>query len=118
MVFLVLVLQPFEDLERLLNGRLGNLNLLKTPRQSAVLLEIFSVLVIRRRADAPKISVDQRRFENVGGIHGAAGHRTCPHDVMDLIDKQDRPLLGVGQIRDQVFGRLEGGATGNLARSP
>ncbi|OPY90970.1 MAG: hypothetical protein A4E72_00390 [Syntrophus sp. PtaU1.Bin208] len=88
-ILFVLFLQSFEDLKGLFNGRFRNFNLLKPPGQGAVFLKILSILIIGRRADAPELSVDKRRFEDVGGIHGAAGYRSRPYNVMDLIDKED-----------------------------
>ena len=36
--------------------------------------------------------------------------------AVDLVDEQDRALLGVGEIGEQVLGRGEGGAAGDLQR--
>jgi hypothetical protein len=71
-VALEAVLQAAQDLHRLLDRRLGDVDLLEAARQRAVLLEDIAVFLIRGRADALEIARGQHRLQEIRGIHGAA----------------------------------------------
>ena len=83
-------LETLEDLDRIGDRRLIDVDLLEPPHQRAVLLEILAVFLVGRRADAAQRARRERRFEKVRGIHRAAGGRACANDGVNLINEQDR----------------------------
>jgi hypothetical protein len=68
-VNLVLLLQPTEDRNRVLDTRLAHHHRLKPPRQRRVLLHVLPILVERRGADAVQLAARQGRLDHVGGVH-------------------------------------------------
>ena len=94
-VFLEIGLEPFQDLDRILNRRLVDVDLLEAPHQRAVLLEILTVLFIRCRADAADRAGGERRLEQVGRVHRAAGGRAGADHGVDLVDEHDRAGIGL-----------------------
>ncbi len=73
---------------RILNRRLGDHDGLETAFQRRVLLDIFAILVQRRRADAMQLAARQHRLEQVARIHAALGFARA-HNGMQLVDEQD-----------------------------
>ena len=53
MVDLVTFLEPAQDCDGRFDRRLGDQHRLKAPLQRGILLDVFAVLVERRRANAP-----------------------------------------------------------------
>ena len=87
---LVVRLQPAQDLHRILDRRLVDVDLLETADQRAVLLEVVAIFFISRRADAADIASGKRRLQQVRRIHRAArGGAGADHRV-DLVDEQHR----------------------------
>ena len=99
------LLQALEDFDGLLDRRLRHVNFLETARQRMVLFEDTAVFLIGGGADALERTTGQRRFEQVGGVHGAAGCRTGTNQRVNFVDEQDR-LLGVGQFLEYGFQAL------------
>ena len=93
MVRLIPLANPLEDPEGILDGGLGDLDLLETPGEGAVLFEILPVFVVGGRSDAAELSRDEGRLEDVSGIHRSAGDGPGADDVVDLVDEEDRLLL-------------------------
>ncbi len=89
-------MQALQDLDRLGDRRLADVDPLEPARQRAIALERLAVVLERRRADAAQLAVRQRRLEDVGGVHRAAAGRAGADDGVDLVDEQDRL-----RIRDQ-----------------
>ena len=69
-------------------------DLLETPFECFIGLEVFLVLIQCGRTDRPQVTPCQSRFEDVGGIHSSAGF-TGTYEGMNLIDKED-DLTGCG----------------------
>lgn len=96
-------LEPAQDADGVLHRRLGDVDLLETPRQCAVFLEDAAELLKRGGADAADLAGRQQRLQQVGRVHDAAGCRASPDDGMDLVDEQD----GVGPLAQLAEQRLE-----------
>ena len=93
-VFLVAGLEAAQDADRLVDARLVHVDLLEAPGQCAVLLEVVTVFLVGGRADAAQGPALQRRLEQVGGVHRpAAGGARADHRV-NLVDEQDRAVMG------------------------
>ena len=71
-IILEIGLQALEDRNRVFHRRLVDVDLLETPDQRAVLLEILPVLLVGGRADAADRTRRQRRLQQVRRVHGAA----------------------------------------------
>ena len=100
--FLEIGFQPFQDLDRVGHRRFGHVDLLKTPDKCAVLLEVLTILLIRRRSDAPYRAARQSRLQQVRRIHCAAARRTCADDRMNLVDKHDRAGISLDLLDDRL----------------
>ena len=85
---LVALFQAAQNGDRILNRRLGDHDGLETAFQRRVLLDIFAILVQRRRADAMQLAARQHRLEQVARIHAALGFARA-HNGMQLVDEQD-----------------------------
>ena len=101
----VLGLEAVQDLDRLADRRLDDVDLLEAPRQRAILLEDAAVFLERGRTDAAQFARRQRRLDQVGRIHGAAAGGAGADDGVDLVDEQHRAgdLLHRGQHRLQAL---------------
>ena len=64
-------LQPLEDLHRLLDGRLVDVDLLKAPRQRTVFLKNPAVLLVSGRPDAAQVAGGEHRLDQVRRVHDA-----------------------------------------------
>ena len=82
-------LQPLEDLERVLDRRLVDVDLLEPPRQRPVLLEVLAVLLVGGRAHAAQRARLQRRLQQVRGVHRPAAGRAGADHRVDLVDEED-----------------------------
>src|SRR4030042_1535506 len=89
-------LQTIENIDCLIDRRFLDINRLEPSLKRAVTLDIFFVLVIRRRADTPELTARKSRFQNVGCIYRAlGGSRT--DNRMKLIDEEDDRLGTIGR---------------------
>ena len=99
-MLLVVALQALEDLDRLLDGRLADLDLLEAARQRAVALERALYSAIRRRADAAQLARGEGGLEDVRGVHRPAADRAGADDGVDLVDEEDRVRLASSERID------------------
>lgn len=102
-VGLVGVPQALQDLDGLLDRRLGHHDGLETALQRGVLLDVLAVLVDGRRADDVQFTAGQRRFEHVAGVHGALAGRSGADHGVQLVDEQDRRVRGGADLVDDVL---------------
>ena len=104
-VLLVGGFQAAQDFHRILDRGFVHVDFLEAPHQSAVFLEIVAELFIGGRADAAQRALGQSRFQQVGGIHRAAGGGAGADDGVDFVDEQDRAgrVLHLGDDRLQPF---------------
>ncbi len=108
MVDFVLLLQPAQDRDRVLNRRLGHGNRLEPAGKGRVLLDILAIFVEGRGTDTMQIAPRQCGFQHVGGIHGAIGFAS-PDKGVQLVDEQDHLAVtagNIGQNRFQAFLKL------------
>ena len=96
-VHLVPLLQAAEDGDRVLDGRLADVDLLEAALQGRVLLDVLAVLVERRGADHAQLAAGQHRLDHVAGVHGALG-RAGADDGVELVDEGDDLARGVGDL--------------------
>ena len=87
-VLLVLVLEPAQDRDGVLDARLVDEDRLEAAGERRVLLDVLLVLVERGGADAVQLAARERGLEQVGGVHGAVGLAGADQGV-HLVDEQD-----------------------------
>ena len=93
-VDLVALLQAPKDRDRVLDGRLLDVDRLKPPLERRVLLDVFLVLGERRRTDGPQLPAGQRGLEHVGRVHRPFG-RAGSDQRVQLVDEEDDRALGL-----------------------
>ncbi len=90
MVPLVIGFQAAQDLDRILDRRLVDVDLLEAADQRAILLEVIAIFLVRGRADAADVAAGERGLQQVGRVHGAAAGGAGADHGVDLVDEQDR----------------------------
>ena len=88
MVLFVIRLQPTQNLHRILNRRLIDVDLLEAPHQGAVFFEIGAEFLVGGRTNAAQRARRQCRLEQVGRIHRPARRGTRTNDGVDFVDEQ------------------------------
>ena len=88
-VILEIGFQALEDRNRVFHRRLVDVDLLEPAHQRAVLLEMLAVFLVGRRAHAADRAGRQRRLEQVGRVHRAAGGGAGADHGVDFVDEQD-----------------------------
>src|SRR6266404_2576842 len=102
----VALLQASQDRDRVLDRRLTYEDGLEAPLERGVLLDVFAVLVQRRRPHDVELAARQRRLQHVGGVHRPFGlpradervqlideHDVTPFSCRDLFENRLEPLL-------------------------
>ena len=87
-VRLVAIAQALEDLDRVRDRRLLDLDRLEAPLERGVLLEVLAVLVERRRADGLQLAAGEHRLEDGRRVDRAFGG-TGADERVQLVDEQD-----------------------------
>ncbi len=100
-------LEPVQDGYRLFDARLGDVDLLESPRERVVFLEDTAVFLVRRRTDTANLTVCQHRLDQVAGIHDTARRGTGTDDGMDLVDEQNRARVLLYFLDDALEALLE-----------
>ena len=95
MVGLVLLLDPAQDLDGVLDARLADEHLLEAALQRGVLLDALAVLVERGRADHVQLAARQHRLEHVAGVHRGVAAGARADDRVQLVDEGDDLAAGV-----------------------
>ena len=88
MVDLVLLLQPTQNRDRVLDRRLAHEHRLEPPLERRVFLDVLAVLVQRRGTHDVQLTARQRRLQHVGRVHRALGGAGA-HQGVQLVDKDD-----------------------------
>ena len=96
-VDLVALLEPAQDRDRVLDGRLADEHRLEAALERGVLLDVLAVLVERRRADRAQLATREHRLEHVARVHRALGSAGAD-DRVQLVDEHDDLALGVGDL--------------------
>ena len=91
--------------DRVLHGRLLDINGLEAPLQRRVLLDVPAILIQRRRAHRLQLAPRQRRLEHVGRVHRAL-RRPRAHDRMQLIDEQHDVAVRMPHLVQHVLQTL------------
>ncbi|OPZ77663.1 MAG: hypothetical protein BWY79_01081 [Actinobacteria bacterium ADurb.Bin444] len=84
----VAIAQTLEDGDGLLNRRLFDQDLLKSPFQGRVLGQVLAVLVECGGADGLQFAPGQGRFQDGGGIDGPF-RSPGSHQIVDLVYEED-----------------------------
>ena len=100
-------LEALEDLDRVGDARLLDVDLLEPADQRAVLLEILPVFLVGRRADAAQRALRQRRLQQVRRVHRAARGGAGADDGMNLVDEEDRVLVLLDLLHHLLQALLE-----------
>ncbi len=92
---LVLLLDAAQDLDRVLDARLADEDLLETALEGRVLLDPLAVLVERGRTDHPQLTACEHRLQHVAGVHGGVAAGAGADDRVQLVDERDHLAAGV-----------------------
>ena len=92
---LVFVLEPAQDRDRVLDGRLADIDRLETAGERRILLDMLSVFVERSGANAMQFAASQRWLEQVRRVHRAVGLARAD-DRVHLVDEKN---VGAGRRR-------------------
>ena len=105
-VRLVLVAQPLEDGDGLLDRRLPYDDGLEAALEGGVLLDVLAVLVQRGGAHALELAARQHRLHHVGRVDGALGGAGAHHGVQ-LVDEQHHVLGALDLVERALEALLE-----------
>ena len=93
MVRFVLLLQPAQNSDCVLDTRLAHEDHLKPALECRVLLDVLAVLIERRRSDHPQFTARKHRLEHVAGIHRRVASCTRANDRVQFVDEgNDLPI--------------------------
>ena len=101
-VHFIALLQPAQDRDRVLDGRLAHEHRLEAALQRRILLDVLAVLVQRRRAHHAQFPAREHRLEQVGCVHGALRRAGSDHRVQ-LVDEQDHGALRLGHLFEHAL---------------
>ena len=87
-VSLVAVAQTLQDLDRVRDGGLLDLDRLEPPLERRVLLEVLAVLVERRRTDGLQLTAGEHRLEDRRRVDRTFG-RAGTDEGVQLVDEED-----------------------------
>ena len=93
-VRLVLLLQPAQDRDGVLDARLADEDLLEAALERGVLLDPLAVLVQRGRTDQVQLAAGEHRLEHVAGVHRGVAAGARADDRVQLVDEGDDLALG------------------------
>ena len=105
-VGLVLVADALEDLDRVGERRLVDLDRLEAALEGGVLLDVLAVLVGRRGADRLQLTAGEHRLEDRRRVDGALG-RAGPDERVDLVDEQQDVAAGLDLLEHLLQALLE-----------
>src|SRR5690606_36457835 len=92
-VQLVLLLEPTQDRDRVLDARFIDVDRLEAPLQRGVFLDVLLILVERRGANAVQLAAGECGLQQVAGVHRAFGGAGADQRV-HLVDEQDDVAVG------------------------
>ncbi len=105
-VRLVLVADALQDLDRVGERRLVDLDRLEPALEGGVLLDVLAVLVERGGADRLELAAGEHRLEDAGGVDRPFGGAGTDERV-DLVDEQDDVAAGLDLLEDLLQTLLE-----------
>ena len=93
--------QTGEDLDRFVDRRLVDGDLLQPPGERAILFDVLELLE-RRRADDAKIAGREQRLDQRREIHRAAGDRAGADGRVHFVDEENRLRPGAERRDDRL----------------
>ena len=105
-VRLVAVAQALQDVDRVGQARLGDLDRLEAALERGILLEVLAVLVERRRADRLQLAAGEERLEDRGRVDRTLGGART-HQGVDLVDEDDDVAARADLFGDLLQALLE-----------
>ena len=105
-VRLVAVAQPLQDVDRVGQARLGDLDRLEPALQGGILLEVLAVLVEGRRTDRLQLATSEERLQDGGRVDRAL-RSARTHEGVDLVDEDDDVAARTDLLRDLLQALLE-----------
>lgn len=103
---LVAALEATQDRDGVLDGRLGDQDLLEAALQGGVLLDALAVLVQRGGADHAELTAGEHRLEHVARVHRRVAAGARADDGVQLVDEGDDlpvALLDLGEDGLEAF---------------
>src|SRR5262249_38726032 len=94
MELLVSILDPHQDLNRLLLGWWIDLDRLEATLEPAILLDVLTIFRWRRRTDATALTARERRLQEGSRIDGAFGGAAANACVKRVDEHDDVRVLG------------------------
>ena len=101
-VNLEFLLEPAQDGDGVVHGRLADEDGTETARQGGILFDVLLVFVERGGADAAQLPARQRRLEQVGRVDRAF-RRARPDQGVQLVDEADDLAVGIDDFLDHRF---------------
>ena len=98
----VAFLQSAQNRDRVLDARLIHHHRLEAPLQRRVFLDVFAILVERRRADGAQFAARELRLEHVRRVDRAF-RRARADDRVQLVDEKNDLPLRVGHFLEERF---------------
>src|SRR5690606_32172163 len=105
-VRLVAVAQALEDLDRVRDRGLVDLDRLEAALERGVLFDVLAVLLEGGRTDRLQFAAGQHGLEDAGGVDRALGG-TGPDEGVDLVDEQDDVAAGADLLEHLLQALLE-----------
>jgi hypothetical protein len=102
----VLLLEPLQDVDRLLRARCLDHDLLEPAFERRVLLDVPAVFLERRRADRLEFAAGERRLQNARCVDGALGGAGAD-DGVQFVDEDDDVALVLDLVDDGLQAFLE-----------
>ena len=99
MMLLVFVAKPFQNLNRVLDRRRFDFHGLKTAFERGVFLDVFAILVQRRRADALHLAARKRGLDDVARVHRAF-RRTRADNRVQFVNEQNDVFRAADFVHD------------------
>ncbi len=106
MVCLVTVAQTLEDLDRVRQRRLGDLDGLEAALKCSILLQVLAVLVERGRTYGLQLATSEHRLEDAGRVDRAFGS-TRTNERVQLVNEQDDVAAGADLLEHLLQALLE-----------
>ena len=94
---LVALPQTAQDADGVFDRRFGNQDRLEPSLEGRVLLDVLPVLVEGGGADGVQLAAREHGLEQIRGVDGAL-RRAGPDHRVQLVDEEDDPAVGVGDL--------------------
>ena len=102
MVNFVAFSQPSKNGHGIFHSWLADFHRLKTSLQGRVFLDVFAILIQRRRSDRAEFSASQLRLKKVRGIHRSFT-RPGTHNGVKLVDEENDLTIQISHLFKKSF---------------